>query len=89
MIACHQPRTLSPHPDLESENVDLHLVVGEADLAAHNGIIGPPAVVKDFASSASDVVAEEKLYEYRKRYPDLREVRGGGKRVRWLDVPIC
>lgn len=51
----------SSSPRLSTSNIDLDLVVGEANLSAVDSVVGAPAVIKDLASSASNIVAGEPL----------------------------
>jgi hypothetical protein len=41
-------------------DIDLHPLVGGANLASRNRIVGSPAVVKDYSRRTSDIVAEKK-----------------------------
>ena len=50
----------SPCLDSDSSNVDLDIAIGDTDLAAHDSIVGSPAVIKDYSRSTSDIIAEDK-----------------------------
>jgi hypothetical protein len=43
--------------DLGAENANVDLVVGDAIRAAHNSVVGAPALVKDLSDRAGDIVA--------------------------------
>jgi hypothetical protein len=48
---------INPILNLSTENANVDLVVGDAVRAAHNSVVGAPALVKDLSDRAGDIVA--------------------------------
>jgi hypothetical protein len=49
----------SDHIQLPPQHSDAYFPVCDAVLAAHDGLVGAPTLVKDLANSAGDSIAKE------------------------------
>lgn len=49
----------SSSPRLSASNIDLDLIVGDANLSTVDSVVGAPAVIKDLAGGTSNIVAGE------------------------------